>query len=116
MSLRRRVLLALANVLRIFPANLGKVDVGRVGRRGLAETSGGTLALGNIARDTAAADGGGAGVSGLPVGGDGGLLGKGKVGLDALNLLGLGLVGHFWVGVSVYSAWYVRVVEKEEAY
>ena len=89
-SLRRLGLLVLLAL-----ANLRHVDVGAVRRRGLAETRGDTVAGGNVTGEAAAADVDVALVHGLPVGGDGGLLGERKVLAGLLDLVGLGLGRHF---------------------
>jgi hypothetical protein len=71
-------------------ADVAHVHVGALGGRAV-ETSRGAILGAGVGLDLAGADVDVAGVGGLPVGGDGGLLGKGEVGLNLGDLLVLGL-------------------------
>lgn len=76
-----QVILALAT-------DAAQVDIGAF-RRGLSQTGCRAGAPGDIALHTARADVDVAGVRGLPVRGDGGLVGKRQFGAHLLDLLGL---------------------------
>lgn len=93
MLLFRSILGDTAQALGSLTADVAKVLVGLGGRASQAGSGAGTSADGSLGITTAA-DVDLCGVGGLPVGGDGGLLGEGEVRLDLADLVGLGL-GHF---------------------